>query len=196
LDINRKDILLYINDVGGLALSNQVIHWSMLIVPLLTLFFMKKEEINRYVPVAVFATVLTMIILDIGITLGIWVVRESVFPFNEIFPYYLGTMPVLAMWVFKFTNGRFWAYMTTNLILDIGFNFFLLDYFLPIRGMFSFVGISPLQGLTITLAHAVLIYGYQMWHERVFSLRVKQTNTPVKLQAAAKPLPEEESDKE
>ena len=176
-------------------MSNQIIQWSMFILPLLTLFFIKREDIKRYIPVALFATVLTTIILDVGITLGFWVVRESVFPFNELFPYYLGAMPVLVLWVFKFTYGRFWVYLITNLILDVGFNFFLLDYFLPVRGIFGLVGISPLQSLPITLTHAVLIYGYQIWQEGVFDISERTSFSPNLQPAASKPLDQDEKDK-
>jgi len=95
----------------------------MLILPWFTLFFMKRGEIKRYMPVALFAIVLTTIIHDIGITLGFWVVQEAAFPFNEMMPYFYGLIPVLTIWIFKFTNGRFWVYMVTNAILDLGFYF-------------------------------------------------------------------------
>ncbi|WP_269083310.1 hypothetical protein [Ornithinibacillus contaminans] len=36
---------------------NQVILWGILIAPWLTLFFMKKDAIKRYMPVAIFASI-------------------------------------------------------------------------------------------------------------------------------------------
>ena len=147
-------------------MSNQVIQWSMLIVPWLTLFLMKKEDIKRYMPVALFATVLSTIIHDVGTTLGFWSTRESTFPFYQMFPYFFGTMPVLTIWVFKFTYGHFGMYFVTNTILDIGFNSFLLSYFLPSNGLFDF-NLSLFTALPITLIHAVVIYGYQMWQDGI-----------------------------
>ena len=169
-------------------MSNSIIMWSMFFIPWLSLFFMKKEEVKRWMPVTVFAVLLTTIIHDIGTTLGFWATREAPFPFNQMLPYYFGTMPVLTMWVFKFTYGRFWPYMVTNTILDIGFNFFLLNYFLPSRGVFEF-NISPLSSLPITIMHAVVIYGYQMWQDDVFARTERISASPKLHPTAAKPLP-------
>ncbi|BBB90191.1 MAG TPA: hypothetical protein PKA28_06490 [Methylomusa anaerophila] len=145
-------------------MSNSFIMWLLTLVPWLTLFFMKKEEIKRWMPVAMFAVVLATIIGDIGIRLGVWATREPTFPFSQILPFFYGVMPVLTIWVFKFTYRHFWPYMITNLILDVVFNFFILGYFLPGRGIVDF-NISPLLSLPITLLHAVVIYGYQMWQD-------------------------------
>ena len=142
-------------------MSNQVILWSMLIVPWLTLLFMPREETKRYMPVALFATVTSAIIHDAGITLGFWTVGETAFPLHRLTTYIFGLMPVLTLWVFKLTYGRFWLYMVTNTILDIGFNFQFLNVFLPSRGILT-LDVPPLQALPITLVHAVMLYGYQI----------------------------------
>jgi hypothetical protein len=138
-------------------------------------------------PVALFAVVLATIISDVGITLGFWVIRDTLFPLNQLLPHYFSLMPVLTMWVFKFTYSRFLVYMVTNLILDIGFSFFFLNIFLPSRGIIDFLK-PPLQTLTINLIHAVLIYGFQMWQEGAFVRSEKVTDTAHLQPAAAKPL--------
>ncbi|WP_425059162.1 hypothetical protein SCACP_38290 [Sporomusa carbonis] len=166
-------------------MSNIIIMWSMFLIPWLTLIFMKKEDIKRYMPVGLLAIVTTTIIYDVGTTLGFWTLRESFFPFNYMEPYFYGTIPVLTMWVFKFTEGRFWTYMLTNIILDIGFNFFLLNYFFPSRGIMDF-NIPPLFSLPITLTHAAVLYGYQIWQN---DMLFKSENNIAHIQpAAAKPL--------
>lgn len=160
--------------------------WSMFFIPWLSLFFMKKKEVKRWLPVTLFAVVLTTIIHDIGTTLGFWATRESTFPFYQMLPYYYGFMPVLTIWVFKFTYRRFGMYFITNLILDIGFNFFLLNYFLPSRGIMDF-NISPVLSLPITLTHAIVIYGYQLWQDSMLldtKMIIDNNLQPV----AAKPL--------
>jgi len=153
---------------------------------------MKKEEVKRWMPVAMFAIVLTTIIHDVGTTLGFWATQESTFPFDQMLPYYYGTMPVLTIWVFKFTYGYFGMYFVTNTILDIGFNYFLLNYFLPSRGILDF-NISPLPSVLITLMHAVLIYGYQTWQDDIL-LHTKNIIISHIQPAAAKPLPHQQED--
>ena len=166
--------------------------WSMFFIPWLSLFFMKKEEVKRWTPVSLFAVVLSTIIHDVGTTLGFWATRESIFPFDEMFPYYYGAMPVLTIWVFKFTYGHFGKYFITNAVLAIGFNFFLLNYFLPSRGLFE-LSISPILSLPITLMHAVVIYGYQMWQGGVLfdTKHIIDNNIQP---AAAKPLSNQQED--
>jgi hypothetical protein len=173
-------------------LSTNVIMWSMLFIPWSSLFLMKKDEARRWMPVAMFAVVLSTIIHDVGTALGFWATRESTFPFYQMFPYYFGTMPVLTIWVFKYTYGRFWMYFVINTILDIGFNFFLLNYFLPSRGIYEF-SISPFLSLPITLMHAVLIYGYQMWLDNIPLYTKNIINSNIQ-PAAAKPLSNQQED--
>jgi len=167
--------------------------WSMFFIPWLSLFFMKKEEIKRWMPVAMFALVLTAIIHDVGTTLGFWATRVSTFPFYQLFPYYFGTMPVLTIWVFKLTYGDFRKYFISNAILDIGFNFFLLNYFLPNIGVFEF-NIPPFFSVPITLTHAVLVYGYQLWQDDVL-LDTKHIITNNIQPSVAKPLSNQQEDR-
>lgn len=90
---------------------------------------------------------------------------------------------------FKFTYDRFWLYMLVNTILDIGFNFLLLDYILPSRGILGFY-ILPLYSLPITLAHAAAIYVYQKWQDGELQIELVPNVKP----AAVKPLVNDPSD--
>jgi hypothetical protein len=174
-------------------MSNQVILWSSLVVPWLTLIFMKKESIKRYMPVAFLAIVTSVLIYDIGFTFGLWIFRETVFPFYQQMPFFFGAMPVLTMWVLHFTFGQFGAYMLMNLILDIVFNFFLLGIFLPGRGILE-LSVSPYRTLPITLVHAIMLYGYQIWQERIWATSERSRFSAAVQPAAAKPLPEDLKD--
>lgn len=166
--------------------------WSMFFIPWFSLFFMKKEEIKHWMPVAMSAVVLTTIIHDVGTTLGFWATKQSTFPFYQMLPYFYGIMPVLTIWVFKFTYGHFGLYFATNTILDIGFNFFLLNYFLPSRGILDF-NISPFPSVLITLIHAVVIYGYQIWQDGILLDTRNIINNNIQ-PAATKPLSNQQED--
>ena len=177
-------------------MSNQAIHWSLFVLPWFTLFLIKKEDVKRYIPVALFGTVLATIIHDTGIALGLWTLKETVFPFNQMTPYLYGAMLVIILWVFKFTYGRLWIYTATSLLIHIWLNFFFLNIFLPSRGILS-LDVSPFWTLPVTLIHAVLIYRYQIWQEDIFA-RFESPGYSANLQpAATKPLPQvQEHDKE
>jgi hypothetical protein len=65
-------------------MSNQVILWSMLIVPLMTLIFMPREDIKRYMPAGLLVTLTSILAYDIGISYGCWALRETTYPLAVI----------------------------------------------------------------------------------------------------------------
>ena len=110
-------------------MSNQVFLWSMFVLPWLTLFFMKRDEIRRYMPVGLFATLTTISVHDVGIKNGFWVVKGPVYPFNEMLPLFYGMIPILLIWFIKYTYGRFWFYFIGNAVLDLVFVYYFIDVF-------------------------------------------------------------------
>jgi hypothetical protein len=174
--------------------SNQAILWGILIVPWLTLFFMKGEDIKRYMPTALFATITSVIIVEVGSTLKWWIVSETAFPLQNI-SYLYGMNPVITMWMLKFLYKKFGLYVVIDAVLNIGFAYFLLNFFLNNRDIYHNVGATPFQVFLILTAHGIMLYGYQMWQEGIFARTNEQTGFSESLQpAAAKPLPKEDDD--
>ncbi len=175
-------------------MSNQIILWSMIILPVLTLFFMKKKDIKRYTPVGLLTAVTGSIIVESGTTLQFWAVKETLFPLNQIPPYIYMTIPIFTMWIFKFTYGRIWLYVATNAVLDIGFAYAILPWLVHI-GIFQFLSSSLLVYL-INIAHEFVLYGYQMWQDDIFALSEKPAVSSMIQPAIAKPLYETEGNKD
>ncbi|NPV93479.1 MAG: hypothetical protein HPY50_22210 [Firmicutes bacterium] len=169
-------------------MSNQVVSWSLFIIPWLTLFFMKRDEIRRYMPVGVFATLITVLINDVGIRNGFWVVNNPIYPFNEMLPAHYGLVPVLLLWFFKYTNGRFWLYFIGNAVLDVGFVYYFINVFLWSRGLYALVGISSFMVWLISVGTAVIIYLYQMWQEGKLVPAFKEIVSPKLRLAETKPF--------
>lgn len=157
-------------------MTNQLILWATLIVPWLTLFFMPKEDIKRWMPAALLSMTTSAIIHDMGIRLGFWFVLETAYPYSQLTPYLFGLVPALTIWVFNFTYRNFWVYMATNLILDIGFCYVFLGMILPRLGILT-LGIPPYGVLLINMLHATLLYGYQIWQEGIFARSEKNERT-------------------
>ena len=140
-------------------MSNQVIILLMFIVPWLTLFFIGKQNLNRFMSAGLFTAVSSGVIYQFGIIFKFWYFKEISFPLIMY-----GTLPVAAMWVLKFTYGRYWIYTLTNAILDLGFAFVMFPWF----GGREILGTGPWTSLivyVINFIHAALIYGYQVWRE-------------------------------
>lgn len=142
-------------------MSNQVIILIMFIVPWLTIFFVRKQNLNRFISAGLFTAVTSGVIYQFGIIFGFWYFKEISFPLIMY-----GTLPVAAMWVLIFTYGRFWKYTLVNAILDLGFAFVLTPWF----GQREILGTIPWTGLIvyiINFIHAALIYAYQVWLDGV-----------------------------
>ena len=174
-------------------MSNQTFLWASFIIPWLTLFFMKREDIKRFIPVALFTALLSLIIGEIAGSLRFWEAGETVFPFKATHPTVIGALPVVTMWIFKFTYGRFWVYLVTNAILDLGFAFVFFPW-LVLRGMMAFLSSSLIVYL-LNWVTQIVIYGYQIWQEGIF-LGADKTSSSHNFQPAmAKLLDEDCEDK-
>ncbi len=174
-------------------MSNQAILWSMLILPWLTLFFMPKKDIKRWMPAALFVIATSTIIIDAGVTWKIWETRENTYPLNEMLSYTYGTLPVGAMWILRFTYGRFWWYAAVQTVFSLVL-ILLVQPLLHRRGIFVWVDSDALAGIgafTTTVVHFLSLYLYQMWQDGIF-VRSEKASFSADLQpAAAKPLPKD-----
>jgi hypothetical protein len=174
-------------------MNNQIILWSMIILPVFTLLFIKKDDIKRYTPVALLTAVTGSIIVESGTTLELWAVKETLFPLNQIPPYIYTSIPIFTMWIFKFTYGRLWLYVVTNAVVDIGFAYVILPWLVRI-GIFEFIS-SPLLVYLINITHEFLLYYYQIWQDDIFVLS-RHRNSFMSQPLLAKPLYENESSKD
>ena len=149
-------------------MSNQVILWSMALLPWLTLFLMKRDDIKRFMPVALFGSITSIMIGDIGGTLKLWAFKESAFPLSHIFTYHLGLAPVLTMWLFRFTYERFWRFIAVDTILNLGFALIFAPW-LAARGIRESINATSASLFLILTVHGVVLYIYQMWQENALA---------------------------
>jgi len=175
-------------------MSNQVLLWGTLIIPWLTLFFMKKEDIKRFMPLALFTLTIIVIIIQFGVSTGLWVIRESTFPLVKIPTYVYGVYPVGAMWIFKFTYGRFWRYLAAEVVINFILCYFALPY-LDTRGILVFR--TSFITFWIVTAAGMLLYIYQMWQEDTLApVEGYRFSMEPELAAARKPLSKDEENKD
>lgn len=174
-------------------MNNQVILWSMFILPWFSLFFTKMDDIKRYMPVALFATITSILIAEIGDTLKWWTFMETAYPLHNM-SYIYGLNPVSLIWIMKFTYRRFWLFIIADAILNVGFAYLLLGYFLHSRGIFSYITLTPFHVFLITTIHGIISYGYHLWQEGVFAWSERMNLSAVLQPAVAKPLPNDLDD--
>ncbi|MEN6389060.1 MAG: hypothetical protein ABFD04_01495 [Syntrophomonas sp.] len=170
-------------------MSKQVIVWSLLILPWFSLFFLKRDEIRRFMPLALFTMVVTSIVQEAGISLNLWQVRATTYPLNQTMSYIYGLAPVVSIWIFKYTYGRFWRYMAVDALFNLGFAFIFTPW-LASRGIKDFNTSRWTLFLIVTVL-SLLLYLYQMWQENAWANRRAES---YELQPAQKPLPRPDGD--
>lgn len=176
-------------------MSNQVIMWGMLVVPWLTLFFMKKEDIKRWMPAALFTALTSTLIIDSGVATKMWEIRQNVYPLYEMISLVYGALPVAAMWILKFTYGRFWLYVAVQLVSSFIFAY-IIQPWLGRRGIWVWVNATAFKAFLPVIPHFIFIYIYQMWQEGIFYKSEKTRFSSVLQPAAAKPLPKDQENKD
>jgi hypothetical protein len=156
--------------------------WGELFVPWLLLVFMKRSMIKRYMPVAIFVTLLITVVYVIAYHYKWWVLPVHLFPWSSIThdsfvfgPYLVGTL-----WIFRLTYPRFMLYMVTNIIVDGLFAFVFLQWTQWV-GIDRLINITELELFLLYVALAAVIFVYQKWQEGIF----KETEQPQNEQQVA-----------
>ena len=163
-------------------MSNQTFLWASVILPWLSVFFLKKKDLKRFMPVALLGSLTTVFFMEVGISLGWWVPHQNIFPLINIPPTSFSAYLLGIIWIFKFTYANFPRYLITNLIIDSVLSFFILRWF-SLRGIVD-IHLSGLQILFLSTMIALFLYAYQKWQEEA-----PETKTAYSLQPlAAKPL--------
>ncbi|MGD6832907.1 hypothetical protein ACQCT5_12135 [Sutcliffiella halmapala] len=143
--------------------------WLSLIVPWLSLFFMKKDSIKRYMPVAIFVSLLLTILYEIGYTYDWWVLKAKIVPWGHItnISFAYGLFLISTIWIFHYTYRNFILYMVTNIIVDAIFNFGVLEL-TERSGLNELINMPDWGIYLIMLGLALIIYIYQRWQEGIF----------------------------
>lgn len=146
----------------------QLFLWSGLIIPWLSLFFIDKHSIKRYMPVAIFVSLLLTILYEIAYTYKWWLLKQYIVPWGYItnISFVYGAFLVGTIWIFRFTYHNFWLYSITNIIVDALFAFGLLQLTEKL-GIDQFINLPKYGAYLIMLALSLVIYVYQKWQEEI-----------------------------
>lgn len=155
-------------------MSNQIILWALAILPWLPMFFMKKENLKRFMPTALLSVVMSLLVVQIGEVLDWWVFKE--YPYPLLSPSYVYSLnPILTILIFRFTYRRFWLYLIVDSIANLVFAYPYIGYFLTKRGIFQYLKFGGIHVFIITTVTGIILYWYQMWQEGIFARRDKDS---------------------
>ena len=175
-------------------MNNQFILWSLMLLPWLTLFLMKKNDLKRFMPVALLGAITSIIFMEAGSTLKLWAIRETIFPLSQILPHHLGVAPVVTIWLFKFAYGKFWRYIAVDAVLNLVFAFVFIPW-LAARGIWANINGTYLSLYIIVTIDGIYLYIYQMWQENALVPAVKNLFSRKFQPAAPKPIFKDENNK-
>lgn len=144
---------------------NSLLLWSVFIIPLISLFFLDRSVIKRYLSVALLVTVMNVILYEMAWEYNWWRYKESIFHWDRITPAHIvfSAYWVITIWIFRYTFRKFWLYFIVNVISDCLFIFILAAWMKKI-GIYT----ATMSGMTMVLIFtffSVIIYLYQMWYE-------------------------------
>ncbi|WP_223588329.1 hypothetical protein [Neobacillus bataviensis] len=147
-----------------------LIFWAFFLVPWLSLFFLKNSAIRRYMPVALFATVINTIFYQIAWTYGWWKYKETLFSWDKVAQVHTvyGVFLVGTIWIFYFTFRKFWIYFLVNLITDCIYSFGFRALWKKLGITTSGGNLSPLEGIMYMTLISITLYIYQLWQEGLF----------------------------
>ncbi|AZB41982.1 hypothetical protein CEF21_06570 [Bacillus sp. FJAT-42376] len=141
----------------------------MAILSLLSLLFMNKKQLLRFLPSGIFISLILCVESILADAYHYWRVpggkkREASVNLSFIFgPFFTGTL-----WIFHLTYGKFFRYLLANSLMD-----FLLAYpiafFFQKKKLFKLLKFQPPYMFGVSMIWAVVIYGYQMLIEKTDS---------------------------
>lgn len=159
---------------------DQIILWTILAGSWLTLFFMRRDTIKRYFPVALFMALIVTIIFEIAYVRQWWEMMEWIVPWGRItnVSFVYGSFFVGTMWIFALTYRSLGLFLLVNLVID-GLQAFVLSPFLFEGRWYRLVNMNSFQVFLLMFGTSVVLYMYQGWQERIFK-RTEQEYTTSK----------------
>lgn len=172
-------------------MSNQTLLWASFVFSWLSVLFLKKAELKRYMPVALFGALTATIVVEAGVTFNWWITKETVLPFVNMPIFIYGSFLVGIIWIFRYTYKRFWLFLATNAVIDLILTFPLNNWLVD-RGVLEMQNISNFQLLLVAIGSAITLYWYQLWQEGEASPFKNLNFSPNVQPVASKPLKDNE----
>ncbi|MCM3364081.1 hypothetical protein ACTQ5K_11140 [Niallia sp. Sow4_A1] len=132
----------------------------------LTLYFMPKKAVKRYIPSATMSALLVMITVFIGSHYKSWKVKGgNKTRIYNILSVILGPFSVGTIWVLYFTFRKFWIYILANFVQNFIYAFPILT-FLKKVGFIKYVRFTRIHHLYASMSYALIIYFFQLYLEK------------------------------
>jgi hypothetical protein len=140
--------------------NSKLFYIALLILPWLTVPFLGRNSLKKFLPAALFICTFTKAIELFGEKKKWWEFYKGVPPLNSANFFNFGPYAVTSLWMLKITYGKFPLYLITNLILQICFIYLGgLKFFN--RYKIALIKLTKFQYLAIDFLRALILYGFQ-----------------------------------
>lgn len=140
----------------------------MMVIFWLTIPFMGKNAVKRFLPAGIFIAIFTRLENFVTKKRVWWWWYEKLHPkLSGSFPFVWGPFMIGSMWILKLTYGKFYRYLILNLIVDSIFTFVLVDKWLTKWGIASLVRMKKFQLSLLLFIDSLLLYGFQKFIETI-----------------------------
>ena len=146
---------------------------AMLIIPWLTIPFLGRETIRKYLPSSIFITLFTKLLDIYGKKNQWWRFYPGIQRFDSMNFLNFGPFFASSLWMLKLTYGRFFTYLISNTILHILFIYIGLKYFKKIK-VLALVNLSKPRYLVLHTVRGLLLYLFQYLKDKLTTK--KRTN--------------------
>ncbi|MCU9614521.1 hypothetical protein OEV98_13335 [Caldibacillus lycopersici] len=145
---------------------SKLILYAMMILPWLTVPFLGKKTIKRFLPASLFMSSVVWVEGHIARNKRWWFFYEKIVPkaIGE-FPLIVGVFLIGTLWILRFTYGKFIRFIILNLIVDSFFTFVVVEWFQKLK-VATLVRINKIQLSLLFLLKSMLLYGFQFIIEK------------------------------
>ncbi|RLQ97459.1 hypothetical protein [Falsibacillus albus] len=146
---------------------SNIIRMVQMTVPWLSVVFLPKNSIRRYLPVSILASLLVTGMCLLAVPYKWWKVMGGwkIKIFNDL-SFILGPFFVGTLWIFHFSFGNFLRYFFLNLIMDSLFSY-PLNYLYQRLNLYKLINFKPSQIFMSFFGFSIIIYLYQHIVQRV-----------------------------
>jgi hypothetical protein len=146
---------------------------GMLIIPWLSIPFLGRGSIRKYLQTSIFITVFTKLLDLYGEKNRWWRFYKGIHLFDSMDFLNLGPFFASSLWMLKLTYGKFFTYLISNTILHIVFIYAGLTYLKKLK-VLALVKLSKPRYLVLHFFRGLLLYLFQYLKDKLTTK--KRTN--------------------
>lgn len=134
---------------------------ALLIFPWLSVPLLGRSAFKKYLPAALFICTFTKAIDLYGEKKKWWRFYKGIPPLDSMNFFNFGPYFVTSLWILKWTYGKFYMYIISNMILHICFVYLGGVKFVSRYKIFTLKKLNKFQYLLIDFLRALLLYSFQ-----------------------------------